>query len=360
VIERLVDLAAREVGVEPDELRRRNVIPPDAFPWKTPLGFTYDSGDYAGALDRALALLEVESVRREQAEARAEGRLVGIGTALYVERVGPGWETAAVQISREGRVICRTGSSPHGQGHETTFAQIAADVLGVGPEEVEVRWGDSAEIAGGMGTFASRSVTVGGSALLLALRQVRDRWEALRRRHGRDLTLAEAAAVELLEAEARFELPGPAFSSGAYAAVVEVERETGGVSVRRLAAVDDCGRVVNPLLAEGQVIGATVQALGECFSEQVGYDENGQPLAVNFYDYHLPLAVDVPPIRSELRETPSPLNPLGAKGIGEGGSIGTPAAVANAVADALAPLRIRHLDLPFTPARVWEALQAAV
>src|SRR5919201_2348470 len=344
-IERLVDIAATELGLDPVDLRRRNLIAPDRFPYETPLGFTYDSGDYEAALDAALALGRAGEARAEQAAVRDEWRLLGVGVALYVERVGPGWESAAISVDEERRIVCRIGSTPHGQGHETTFAQIVADELGVEPAAVEVRWGDSAEIPAGVGTFASRSVTVGGSALLLAAREVRAR--------------LDAGEMLPLEAEARFELPGPAFSSGAYAAVVEVDRETGAVSVRRLAAVDDCGRVVNPLLAEGQVIGATVQALGECLSEQVGYDEIGQPLAVNFYDYHLPLAADVPPILSELRETLSPLNPLGAKGIGEGGSIGTPAAIANAVADALAPLAIHHVDLPFTPARVWEAMQAA-
>jgi carbon-monoxide dehydrogenase large subunit len=258
-------------------------------------------------------------------------------------RVGPGFETAAVRLEEDGRVVVRTGSSPHGQGHETTFAQIAADALGVEPGAVEVRWGDSFEIPEGMGTFASRSVTVGGSALLLACRELRARLDA-----GERPPLGESA---------RFELPGPVFSSGAYVAAVEIARETGEVEVRSLAAIDDCGRVVNPLLAEGQVVGAAVQAVGECLHEQVGYDEDGQPLAVNLYEYHLPTAQSVPPVHGGLRETPSPLNPLGAKGVGEGGSIGTPAAIANAVADALAPLGIRHLDPPFTASRVWEAMR---
>jgi carbon-monoxide dehydrogenase large subunit len=345
VIERLVDLAAGELGLDPVDLRRRNVVPADRFPYETPLGFTYDSGDYEGALDAALALAGIEEARREQAAARADGRLFGIGVALYVERVGPGWETGSVTAEAGGRVVCRTGSSPHGQGHETTFAQIVADELGVEPASIEVRWGDSAEIPSGVGTFASRSVTVGGSALLLAARDVRAQLD-------RGLTPP-------VSADARFELPGPAFSFGAYVAVVEIERETGEVDLRRIVAVDDCGRVVNPLLAEGQVLGATVQAIGECLYEQVGYDEHGQPLAVNLYDYHLPTAFSVPTIESELRQTPSPLNPLGAKGVGEGGSIGTPAAIANAVADALSPLGIRHLDPPFTPSRVWEAIRAA-
>jgi aerobic carbon-monoxide dehydrogenase large subunit len=344
-IERLVDIAAAELRCDPVELRRRNLIGREEFPYETPLGFTYDSGDYEGALDAAIALARVPQARARQERARREGRLVGIGVALYVERVGPGWETAAVVIGPDGDVVCRIGSTPHGQGHETTFAQIAAEELGVEPADIEVHWGDSAEIPSGMGTFASRSVTVGGSALLLAARAARAR--------------LEAGETPPLETAARFELPGPVFSSGAYVAVVEVDRETAEVRIERIAAVDDCGRVVNPLLAEGQVLGATVQAIGECLYEQTGWNDDGQPLAVNLYDYHLPTAYAVPPIASELRETLSPLNPLGAKGVGEGGSIGTPAAIANAVADALRPLGIRHVDPPFTPARVWAAMRAA-
>jgi aerobic carbon-monoxide dehydrogenase large subunit len=344
VIERLADLAAVELGLDPVELRRRNVVSRAAFPFTTPLGFTYDSGDYEGALDAALELGEYDALRAEQRHARREGRLSGVGVALYVERVGPGWETADVRMERDGRVVVRTGSSPHGQGHETTFAQIAADELGVEPGAVEVRWGDTFEIPEGMGTFASRSVTVGGSAVLLACRELRAR--------------LDGGEAPPLEADVRFELPGPVFSFGCYIASVEVDRLTGQVAIERIAAVDDCGRVINPLLAEGQVVGAAIQAVGECLYEQVGYDEDGQPLAVNLYDYHLPTAQSAPRILRMLREKPSPWNPLGAKGVGEGGSIGTPAAVANAVADALAPLGIRHVDLPFTAARVWAAMHA--
>ncbi len=342
-IERLADLAAAELGLDPVELRRRNAIPSDSFPYATPLGFTYDSGDYEGALDAVLELAGWDGLLAERDRRRAAGRLAGVGVALYVERVGPGWETARVAVEQDGAVILRTGSSPHGQGHETTFAQIVAEELGVEPSAVEVRWGDSFEIPEGTGTFASRSVTVGGSAAALACRELRAR-------------LADGESPPL-EAFARFELPGPVFSFGAYAAAVEIDSETGEVDLLRVAAVDDCGRVVNPLLAEGQVVGAVVQAVGECLYEQVGYDEHGQPLAVNLYEYHLPTAQSVPPIASALRETPSPLNPLGAKGVGEGGSVGTPAAVANAVADALSPLGIRHLDPPFTASRVWEAIR---
>jgi carbon-monoxide dehydrogenase large subunit len=345
VIERLVDRAAAELGLDRVEIRRRNLIPRDAFPYRSPLGPTYDSGDYAGALDAALELSRWDDLLAERDRLRAAGRLAGAGLALYVERAGPGWETARLCLEENGSVVLHTGSSPHGQGHETTFAQIVAEELGVEPEAVEVRWGDSFEITEGVGTFASRSVTVGGSAALLAARELKARLDA-----------GDTAPIDV---SARFELPGPVFSFGAYVATVEVEPETGEPHLRKLVAVDDCGRVINPMLAEGQVQGAVVQAIGECFYEQVGYDGDGQPLAVNLYEYHLPTAQSLPQFETALRETPSPFNPLGAKGVGEGGSIGTPAAVANAVADALAPLGIRHLDPPYTASRVWEAMRAA-
>jgi carbon-monoxide dehydrogenase large subunit len=388
VIERLVDVAAGELGADPVSLRRRNLIPPDAFPYRTPLGFTYDSGDYPGALDRALALFDHDAARAEQARARADGRLVGVGLAFYVERVGPGWESAAVAVTADARVIVRTGSTPHGQGHETTFAQIAADALGVDPESVVVVWGDSHRVPRGTGTFASRSVAVGGSALVVALERVLAQARAVAARlleadpadigfaagvfesGERTVPLREVAAAAYgpripagaepgLEATARFSLPGPAFSSGVYAAVVEIDRETGEAAVRRLVAVDDAGVIVNPLLAEGQVVGAAAQALGECFLEEAVYDENGQLVTASLADYLVPSAPAMPHVQAAFHTTPSPLNPLGAKGVGEGGAIGTPAAVANAVCDALAPLGVRHVDLPFTPDKLWALVRGA-
>ena len=341
-IERLVDRAAAELDLDRVEIRRRNLIPREAFPYRSPLGATYDSGDYAGALDAALELSQWDSLLAERDRVRLSGRLAGAGLALYVERAGPGWESARLRLETDGSLLLHTGSSPHGQGHETTFAQIVAEELDVEPDAVEVRWGDSFEIPEGVGTFASRSVAVGGSAALLAARELKARRDA-----------GEAAP---LEATTRFELPDAVFSFGAYVATVEVEPETGETRLMRLFAVDDCGRVINVLLADGQVEGAIVQAIGECFYEQAGHDGDGQPLAVNLYDYHLPTAQSLPELATALRETPSPHNPLGAKGIGEGGSIGTPAAVANAIADALAPLGIRHLDPPYTASRVWEAI----
>jgi carbon-monoxide dehydrogenase large subunit len=229
-------------------------------------------------------------------------------------------------------VVVRTGSSPHGQGHETTFAQIVADELGVDPSLVEIRWGDTEAGPAGVGTFGSRSTAMGGAALVEALRRLRD--------EGGD------------EAEATFE-SGYVFSSGAYAAVVEIDPATGALEILRLAAVDDAGRIVNPLLAHGQVVGATAQGLGQALVEAVRHDENGQPLTVSFVDYPLLSAFEMPELRSAFVETPSPLNPLGAKGVGEGGSIAAPAAIANAVADALGGV---SLDPPFTEEKLWEAL----
>jgi aerobic carbon-monoxide dehydrogenase large subunit len=344
-IERAVDAAAAELGLDRIELRRRNAVPAGGFPFRTALGLELDSGDYLGALDDALRLAGWDELLAARDRARAAGRLAGVGAAIYVERVGPGSETARLTVAEDGGVVLRTGSSPHGQGHETSFAQIVADELGIEPAAVTVRWGDSFEVPEGTGTFASRSITVGGSAALLAARRVRER--------------LDTGEQPPLEESTRFELPGPVFSFGAYVTSLEIEPETGEVALGRIVAVDDCGRVVNPLLADGQVVGAVAQAVGECLTEQAGWDEDGQPLAVNLYEYHLPTAQSVPPVTSALRETPSPFNPLGAKGIGEGGSIGTPAAIANAVADALEPLGIPHLDPPFTPARVWEAIRSA-
>ena len=316
------------------------------------MGWTYDSGDFERCLDAALELASWERWAELRAEARAEGRVVGIGVGMYIERAGGLWESAVVRMEADGRVQVRTGSSPHGQGHETTFAQIAADELGVEPEAVEVLWGDSGELPG-IGTFASRSVAMGGSAVAVASRELAERARAA------GVSVAELAASEGgAEAESKFS-SGLVFASGAYAALVEVERATGRLLVLGLAAVDDSGRIVNPLLAEGQVLGATVQGLGQCLVEEAVHDEEGQLRTASFADYSLLTAAELPPVESRFVQTPSPLNPLGAKGIGEGGAIATPAAVANAVADALAPFGVRHVDPPFTEAKLWSLLQGA-
>jgi aerobic carbon-monoxide dehydrogenase large subunit len=373
VAERLADLAAAELGVDPAAIRRRNFIPPQRFPHTTALGFTYDSGDYGRALDRACALLGYHRQRQRQRAARGDGRLVGIGLCVFVERAGAGlWERASVAVGPDGRALVRTGSTPHGQGHQTTFAQIAADALGLAPGEVTVEAGDTATVPEGMGTYASRSVTTGGSAVHLAARQVAAKAARvaafLAASGGRPATRAEVAAAAHdparlppglapgLEAEIRFELPGPVFPFGAYAAVVEVDPDTGRLRVLRLVGVDDAGRVVNPLLAEGQVTGSAAQGIGQALLEEAVHDDAGQLVTGTLAVYGLPSAVEVPPLHGELLETPSPFTPLGAKGLGESGAIAVPAAIANAVADALAPLGVRHLDPPYTPERLWRAL----
>ena len=393
IMERLVDLAARETGRDPIDLRRRKFIAPDRFPYRTPLGWVYDSGQYALCLDRALDAAGYDRWRREQARARAEGRLLGIGVAAYVERAGTAlWEGAALTVNPDGRVVVRMGSTPHGQGHETTFAQIAADALGVPPEAITVEHGDSAVVPRGMGTFGSRSITVGGSALWVAAQKVQekatriaahlleaaptdlvrdgDRY-AVRGAAARGVSFAEVAAAAYqpgrlprgmevgLDASATFALPGPIFPSGAYAAVVEVERDTGAVRILALVAVDDAGRVVNPFLSEAQVIGAVAQGIGETLLEEAVFDDAGQPLTTTFGEYAMPRAANTPPVHGEFVETLSPFNPLGAKGVGEAGAIAAPPAVANAVMDALAPLGIRHLDLPLRPERIWRAIRDA-
>ncbi|HLW47932.1 MAG TPA: xanthine dehydrogenase family protein molybdopterin-binding subunit [bacterium] len=393
VMERLVDLAARETGIDPIDLRRRNFIAPERFPYRTPLGWVYDSGQYALCLDRGLDAIGYERWRREQARARAEGRLLGIGVAAYVERAGTAlWEAAALTVAPDGRVVARMGSTPQGQGHETTFAQIAADALGVSPDAITVEHGDSAVVPRGVGTFGSRSVTVGGSALWNAAQKIQakalriaahlleaapgdvvrdgDRY-AVRGAAARGVTFAEIAAaayqpgrlprdMELgLDAAATFALPAPVFPSGAYVAVVEVERDTGAVRILALVAVDDAGRVINPFLAEAQVIGAVAQGIGETLFEEAVYDEAGQPLTTTFGEYAMPRAANTPAVHGEFVETLSPFNPLGAKGVGEAGSIAAPPAVANAVMDALAPLGVRHLDLPLRPETIWRAIREA-
>lgn len=391
LIERMMDLAARELSVDPVALRRRNVIPSDRFPYRNPLGFTYDSGNYIRALDRACALVDYDRWRREQADARAAGRLLGIGVALYVERAGAQlWESASVNVTPAGRVVVRPGSTPTGQGHVTTFSQIAAQMLQVDIDAISVEHGDSAVVPRGVGTFGSRSTTIGGSALYTALQKVKAKathiaahlleasigdivWSDgrlhVRGAPDRGVAFSEVAAAayqparlppELemgLEASAIFRLSGPVFPFGAYAAVVEVEQETGEVRILRLVAVDDAGVVINPLLAEGQIIGAVAQGLGQALIEEVVYSEDGQLLTATFAEYGLLRAAGVPPVVSEFQQTPSPLNPLGAKGLGEAGTIGAPAAIANAVLDALAHLGVRHVDLPLTPPKIWRVLQ---
>jgi aerobic carbon-monoxide dehydrogenase large subunit len=344
-LETTVDVAARELGIDALELRRRNLI--REFPYETALGWTYDSGDYARCLDLAEELVRPERHSND-------ARIVGSGFGMYVERAGGMFESAEAELLPDGTLLVRSGSSPHGQGHDTTFAQLAADRMGVGLEDVKLRFGDSKEVPRGVGTFASRSVAMGGSAVVQAIDALKEKCAALAA--GRTMSLCELAEAEPgLSASARFE-SDLVFSSGAYGAVVEIERATGRLRVLRLVAVDDAGTIVNPLLAEGQVVGGSAQGLGQCLVEEALYDEEGNPTFASFVGYSLLTAAEMPPVETAFVESPSPLNPLGAKGIGEGGAIGTPAAVANAVADALGGARV---DPPFTDAKLWRALREA-
>ncbi|MDR5676712.1 MAG: xanthine dehydrogenase family protein molybdopterin-binding subunit [Armatimonadota bacterium] len=392
LVERMAELVARELHEDPVAFRMRHLVRPDAFPYRNPLGFVYDSGDYPRALERLRELLEYDRWREEQERARANGRLVGVGVAFYVERAASQlWESAAVVVEPTGRVVVRTGSVPHGQGHETSFAQIAADLLQVHPDDVLVQYGDTNLLGRSIGTFGSRSTTLGGSAIVVAAEKIRAKAKLIaahlleaspddldwqdgriwvrgvpeRVVSWRDVASAAYQPHRLppdlemgLEAVGYFAIPRPVFPYGAYGAVVEVDPETGEVKVLKLVAVDDAGRIVNPLLAEGQISGSVVQALGQAFTEAFEYDDQGQPLASSLAEYGLPRAVHAPPLVSEFLETPSPLNPLGAKGLGEAGTIGAPPAIANAVLDALEPFGVRHLDFPFTAERVWRALRA--
>lgn len=386
LLERAMDMLAAELGLDPAELRRRNLVPATAFPHQTATGATYDSGDYGRALERVLQLAGYQELRAEQARRRAKGsrRVLGIGLSLYVEvtAVGSPTEYAAVEAAPDGSLSVVAGTAAHGQGHATTYAQIAADVLGVEVDQVRVTEGDTSLVARGDGTSGSRSVQLGGSAVLEASRALLERG----RRLAADLLEADpedivllgegklgvrgvpgsglgwghlaAAAAQRGEGRLRAEFDAfaePSYPFGAHLAVVEVDLETGEVRPLRHFAVDDCGSVVNPMLAEGQVHGGVVQGIAQALYEEVVHDGQGNPLTASLLDYLVPGAGELPPIETDRTVTPSPNNPLGAKGIGESGTIGSTPAVQNAVVDALAHLGVRHLDMPLAPEKVWRA-----
>jgi carbon-monoxide dehydrogenase large subunit len=393
-MERTVDLIARELDLDPVEVRKRNFILPEAFPYTTATGLIYDSGDFLPALERALELAEYDRFRHRQHVRSSQEPLIGIGVATVVKASGGRGEMktsyARISVEPTGQVKVYTEVSPHGQGTETTFAQIAADELGVRVEDVQVLHGDTDMLPAGQGTFASRGLTIGGSAMYVGLRETRLKMariaarflecpaEAIvfqgghvfdRRYPDQALTFSQVAAaayrVELLppgmeqglEHLVSFLLPQNPFGFAAHVAVIEIDRGTGDVRFLRYAAVHDCGRVINPTLLAGQVHGAIAQGIGPALAEAMIYTPEGQPLTGSFLDYAIPSAADVPVIHLDIRETPSPTNPLGVKGIGELPTVAAPVAVANAVMDALAPFGIRHLDLPLTAEKIWRAMQ---
>ena len=401
LVERIMDETARHCRLDPAEVRRRNLIRPEEFPYKTPSGLVYDSGQYEAALDRALHLVDYKHTRDAQRQARAEGRYLGVGLACFVETagVGPsktthilGWESGSVRIEPSGKVTVVTGTSPHGQGLETAFAQITADFLGVPMDAVVVRHSDTAIVASGVGTFGSRSIAVGGPAIVTSIEKVLDKARRIaaalleaspedlvfeegrflvRGVPGRTLTLAEVADAAYagerlppgmepgLEATTVWEPPNFTFPSGTHIAVVEVDPHSGSVRLLRVVAVDDCGRVINPMLVEGQIQGGLAQGIGQALWEQMVYDADGQCLTDTLMGYAIPKPDFLPSFELDRIETPSPVNVLGAKGCGESGTIGATPAIVSAVIDALAPFGVTHIDMPLVPTRVWATIEDA-
>ena len=391
-IERAMDVLAEKLGLDPAEMRRRNFIAPNRFPYRTAIGAEYDSGDYGRALEKALALIDYPALRAEQRRQRQTtgGRLLGIGLACYVEVCGFGpWEMGRVTVDGQGQVTILSGTMPNGQGHHTTWAQIAAEALQIPLTDITVKTGDTAVVPRGNGTYGSRSTPVGGSA-------VRDNAESVRARAlqiaahlleaapedmelvtgrfqvrgvpDRSLTwrdVAQAAHNDNLPEDMRGELSadqnfkpgGETYPFGVHVCLVEVETETGHIDIKRYLTVDDCGVVINPLLAEGQIHGGIAQGIGQALFEGAVYDELGNLLSGSLMDYAVPKAYNLPSYDANRTETPSPHNPLGVKGIGEAATIGSTPAVVNAVIDALASYGIRHLDMPLTAEKIWTAVR---
>ena len=401
LIERTLDLIARKLNLDPVEVRRRNFIKSDQFPYTTAMGLAYDSGKYEETMNHALKAADYAGLRKQQAEARKAGRLLGIGLSTYVEvcGMGPsaampaaGWDSATVRVEPTGAVTVLTGVSPHGQGEETTFAQIVADELGVPLEQITVVHGDTDKVQYGVGTFGSRGTAVGGAALKLAVDVIKEKamkiaahqWEAspddVEYRDGKIMvkgdpskmmSTAEAGFLAFmgdklppglepgLDATRRFEPPNFVYPFGTHICVVEIDPQTGSTKIVRYLATDDCGKVINPMIVDGQVHGGLAQGIAQALFEEVVYDEDGQLLTGTLLDYAVPRAAHLPNFELDHTVTPTDVNPLGVKGVGEAGTIGSTPAVVNAVMDALAPFGITHIDMPLKPERVWNAIQAA-
>jgi carbon-monoxide dehydrogenase large subunit len=404
LVERLMDALADELGMDPADLRRRNF--PSAFPFTSATGLSYDSGDYGKALDLALEMSDYASFAARRRESEARGNYRGIGLSTWVEICGlapsavtkaigvgaGGWESSILRIHPLGSVTVITGSSAHGQGHETSWSQIVESELGIPFDQVEVVHGDTGQSPYGLGTYGSRSLAVGGTALHITCGKVREKarliaahllecsaddleWEAgrwqvkgspERAKTIQELAFAAWAGDSMpagvepnLEATTFYDPPNFTFPFGSHVAEVEIDAETGKVTIERYTAVDDCGNVINPMIVDGQVQGGIVQSIAQALFEETVYDEGGQILTGSLVDYMIPSAADLPRVDSARTVTPSPTNPLGAKGIGEAGTIAATACVVNAVVDALSGLGVRHIDMPLQPARVWEAIQQA-
>ncbi|MCL6542668.1 MAG: xanthine dehydrogenase family protein molybdopterin-binding subunit [Roseiflexus sp.] len=409
LIERMVDRFAAEIGMDPAEVRRKNFIPPDAFPYDNGLGLLpYDSGNYEAALNKALEIVGYADFRKEQEEARKQGRYLGLGISSYVEICGiapskwmglPGegwgaglWESANVRVHLTGKVVVTTGSLPHGQGVETTFAQIVADELGVPYDDIVIEHSDTLGTPFGYGTYGSRSLAVGGTAVYRSVAKIKEKAKKIAAHmleanpddmvyeNGRvyvkgspdraktlgEIALQASVAYDLpegmepfLDETSYYDPPNCTFPFGTHIAIVEVDPDTGIVDLKRYVAVDDCGNVVNPLIVDGQIHGGIAQGIAQALYERAVYDENGQLVTGTLMDYAVPAAHMLPPYETARTVTPSPVNPMGVKGAGEAGTIASAQAVMNAVIDALSPFGVKHMQMPATPENVWKAIHAA-
>jgi carbon-monoxide dehydrogenase large subunit len=397
-VERAMDMLARELNMDPGEVRRKNFIPKDKFPFATQMGAVYDSGDYEKALDRALKNANWTELKKQREAAKAQGRLVGLGLAMYVEvcGIGPsaslptgGWEHSQVTVERDGRISATTGVSPHGQGNETTFAQMLADQFGVPLEHVTIHHGDTSVVKQGIGTFGSRSQAVGGTALHMAGTKVKTKMAkfaaALMEANEDDLvfengkifvkgapaagkTFADVAGYAYipvplpaglepgLSDEAFFEPTNNTYPFGCHIAMLEIDRETGEPRLLKLVAVDDAGHLINPLIVEGQIHGGLAQGIGQAMIEEVVYNSDGQLVTGSFMDYAVPRATDFPRFELDNTVTPTPVNPLGAKGCGEAGTLGSTPAIVAAAVDALSEFGVKHVDMMLRPEKLWRII----
>ena len=392
IIERMMDAFAAEIGRDPAEVRRLNFVAPEAFPYTNASGTTMDSGNYPGALDTVLGNVDYDALRAEQARRRDDpnAKLLGLGWSAYIEITNPvtSPDFGSIEVRPDGSALVLTGVSPHGQGHYTVFAQIAGDTTGIPFDQIEVRHGDTDLVARGNGTGGSRSLQIGGSAVMQAgealIERAKDIAADLLEANRDDIVLdttagtfavagtpavsttwAEVASAAVADdaapfvGEADFQPEGSAFPFGAQLSIVEVDRETGAVTPLRHLCCDDCGIMANPMLVAGQVHGGVASGIAQALMEEFVYDEDGNPKTGNLADYGMVSAAELPSFERFAQETPSPLNPLGAKGIGESGTIGATPAVQNAVVDALSHLGVRHVDIPVTSERVWSAIRTA-
>jgi carbon-monoxide dehydrogenase large subunit len=401
-IERVVDVLAQKLKMDPAALRMKNFIQPERFPYKSVLGWEYDSGNYPAALKKAMDIIGYEALRREQKEKRSRGELMGIGVCSFVEIVGAGpskdfdilglkmFDSAEIRVHPTGKALARFGTKSQGQGHETTYAQIIAEELGIPASDIQVEEGDTDTAPYGLGTYASRSTPTSGAAAALAARKIRAKAKTLAAHllecSEADLdwvpgkffvkgvpdkakTIQECAFAAYtnmpqgmepgMEATHYYDPPNLTFPFGSYICVVDIDRGTGEVKVRRFVAVDDCGNIINPMIVEGQIHGGLAQGVGPALYEEIGYDEDGNVFGGSFLDYYVPTALECPKWETDKTTTPSPHHPFGAKGVGESATVGAPPAIANAVVDALSHLGVTHVDIPITPEKVWQLLKKA-